>query len=867
MKILKLVLVNYGAIKTGMGCDKITIDFTKSNNKIILLSGPNGTGKTAILSSLHPFASNGTFDVRNKQPLIIKGKNGYKEIIIENDGDVYEIKHYYTPSKTSYTVKSYMKKNGMELNENGNVTSFMSLIKDELGLDMDYLRLMRLGNNVTNFIGMSGLERKNYMGNMINTADIYLQYYKKLTNDMRELKNLLSHTVDKLGKLNISDEDAEKDRKKTYESQLEEMRELSVSLSQRLAVVKYEIENRASMEEIISESKIVKGELDDVDKMLSKKTFKKVSPNVNVSELEKKLISLKAKESAMKEKRDVYLEIIDSVTNKLQDAQRNLKNEINRSDITALEEIIKSIEQDISKTNPTILEKIDTVLCTTDDVLELMKLINNQEDLMTITKGFGQGPIKQAIKFITKDKDISDYVCDNIMASRNQSMAEHCKSIYDQLCDGIVFKSNCSDKNCPMYKFWDKFYTLVSLNKDDEIKSEEFYTYAGMAFDNIKLILRNIADKRDLILKMPSAIRELFSLETMFDHMKKDEPIFDMKIVNSLLMFVKECDNYKDKLRLLSEKEIELENLKKTSNVDFLSTTVQNLVEERRNATDTFDKLTHDLETIRVDIDNLDDEIVMATSFTDITDKKKNLEDRKAELIDQYNTLKCFIAERDELEKKISSTNFIIEKKTDELNNLTYRLMEYKKLRKELESLQDEYDELELIKRANSAKEGIPTILIERYFSTVRSITNKLLENVYDKELKIVKFDVQPESFNIPYKRKGVVIPDAVYASDGERACISLALSFALSYRSMCNYNIMLLDEVDGALDNVTRMSFVHILECLIDMVGMEQVFIISHNNVFDTYPLDILSTVDDIQEEKNKLGYIIPIKKGCATD
>lgn len=865
MKILRLILKNYGAIKTGMQCDKITVDFSKSENKIILISGPNGSGKTAILSSLHPFATNGTFDVRSKQPLIVDGKNGYKEIVIKNNDDVYTIKHYYTPSKTSFTVKSYIKKNDMELNENGNVTSFMNLVKDELGLDMDYLRLMRLGANVTNFIGMTGLARKTYMGNLINSADIYIQYNKKLTNDMRELKNILSHVVDKMRKLGISDIDVEKDKKSAYEADIDNLKKELTEITQKLGITEYEISKLNTKENIIAESKSVKSKLDDVDKTLNKKSFSKMKSNTDASELQNMLNEYKSKHKFLIEKRDVYLEIIDSVSSKLDDATRNLHSELNNENIKSLENIIASINSDIASTDPSILEKVDDVKCTSDDVLELMQLLNAQEDLMTTTRGFGNGPIKQAIKIITNKKDIDD-IYRQKETSHNQSLAKICTSVFEELTNGEISKPKCKDTSCPAYKLYDEILNAMASEKDTKVESEEFYTYTEMAYNNIKLILRNITEKKELIEKMPIMIKNIFITDTLFNNMKNLEPLFDMKLVNSFLTLVKECDNYKDKMRLLAEKENELSAAKKSSNLSYWFDSVKNLTWERTKASSTIDDINSEISSLTNKIDETDDLLVMATSYNDITEKKESLEKRKTELIDECNKLNDLNNERMVLKDKENNLTFSINKKTKELNDLSYKISEYKSMKKELNYLEDEYDELELIKRATSSKEGIPTILIERYFSSIRTITNQLLENVYNRELKIIKFDIQPDSFNIPYKRKDTIVPDAMYASDGERSCISLALSFALSYKSMCDYNIMLLDEIDGVLDNDTRMNFVQILECLIDMVQMEQVFIISHNNVFDSYPLDTLYTTD-YHEEKSSIGTIINIKKECTAD
>ena len=144
MKITYLKLTNFINIVTAFKTETIEIDFSEAKNDVILLTGPNGSGKTSILSCLHPFATNGNLDVRDSNPLIVAKKDGYKEIHIENGNDLYIIQHFYTPkSPEGFIIKSYIQKNGLELNGNGNVTSFKEIIQKELGIEMDYMKFAR----------------------------------------------------------------------------------------------------------------------------------------------------------------------------------------------------------------------------------------------------------------------------------------------------------------------------------------------------------------------------------------------------------------------------------------------------------------------------------------------------------------------------------------------------------------------------------------------------------------------------------------------------------------------------------------------------------------------------------------------------
>ena len=91
------------------------------------------------------------------------------------------------------------------------------------------------------------------------------------------------------------------------------------------------------------------------------------------------------------------------------------------------------------------------------------------------------------------------------------------------------------------------------------------------------------------------------------------------------------------------------------------------------------------------------------------------------------------------------------------------------------------------------------------------------------------------------FYNKGVRLPDVKYASQGEISFLSIALSFALSSQALAKYNIMLLDEIDGPLDTRNREKFIRILERQIDRIDSEQNFLITHNSMFSSYPVDII--------------------------
>ena len=54
-------------------------------------------------------------------------------------------------------------------------------------------------------------------------------------------------------------------------------------------------------------------------------------------------------------------------------------------------------------------------------------------------------------------------------------------------------------------------------------------------------------------------------------------------------------------------------------------------------------------------------------------------------------------------------------------------------------------------------------------------------------------------------------------------------------------YNILSLDEVDGVLDQSNRFMFLTVLDRLIDLLNVEQCFIISHNSEINMRDCDVI--------------------------
>ena len=407
MKITYLKLENFVNIKAGMKKTKVEIDLTKSKNNLVLLCGPNGSGKTSLLSELHPFANSGNMDVRGETNLIIEGKDGYKEVHITDKEDKYIIKHHYLFSKKTKSVKSFISKNGIELNSNGNVKSFKEMVNEHLGIDPELLKLMRLGSNVTSLINMKSTNRKNFATKLFSDIEVYNGFYKKVSEEYRNIRAVMKSTADKISKFNIQDED-EFDKQieltqhevEMYTMEKEKLQKEIITLENKLLDIKIDDE------EVVLESfKSLQSELDSASNLLS------LVANINMSKDEYSLLYEKNKNALeltlMEYKNNIDKAITerDIYYNQKQELEETMKRAASIERIKNLKETINEYKNNIyilekelknrTKYNKTVLlllkdhcqKTIDYIrdlnIYSDSDIKRVMESIINNDDLMT----------------------------------------------------------------------------------------------------------------------------------------------------------------------------------------------------------------------------------------------------------------------------------------------------------------------------------------------------------------------------------------------------------------------------------------------------------------------------------------------------
>jgi len=262
----------------------------------------------------------------------------------------------------------------------------------------------------------------------------------------------------------------------------------------------------------------------------------------------------------------------------------------------------------------------------------------------------------------------------------------------------------------------------------------------------------------------------------------------------------------------------------------------------------------HNIEDCQNKLNGIKNYYNIYNKYNTLSLKQGILEKEYKKYYDKIDVLRNTSKRIKDINKNLSSLNEEIIDLTKKRDSLIHQKKTLKDLKEEREIVSRDFRDISLIKDAVSNTKGIPLLFINIYLEETKNIANRLLQLAFDGEFYIDDFIINESEFRIPCTGRGEQNHDVQTASGGERIMASLAMSFALIQQSNYQYNIILLDEMDGELDKRNRKLFLHILEKQCSVLHSEQIFVITHNNEFDSYPGDlILLNGHDVENYNNK--------------
>jgi DNA repair exonuclease SbcCD ATPase subunit len=854
-------------VKSGMGLDRLELKMKKFKNIITLIVGNNGTGKTGgVLANLHPFSGLGHMETREDADIIVPEKDGHKVIIFKHKKNEYYIEHYYKwmGKNRSRKISSYIKKNGEELNPSGVVSKFNLIIETEFQIDQNFLKLMRLGPNVRNFISLGGTDRKSFIAQMLAEVESYVRDQKYVSERSHLLNNALKIAIDKRKKLDVEDITIVEDTIKSKQNKVE------VLQNQKEAEIKkfFAYKGRIHTDEFDKADQEI-ASLEEEEKEIAKEMRLLESPKyVHVIDkdcndlihdydqtikgyMEQK-INLASKLAELNTKLQMLTEKYTSLDASIHEIRTSIEISELQENIKQLQESIAYYEKNYDmKDIPSVSKEALTA-----DVDKLNMILFHLEQLLVL-------PFYvldyYADHYNSYGSDLNKM--DNFAHKRLEKVIQELKS-YDKkpLSSGelsILFTpAGCKHwKECLYYQELQSMNASTKKSKEEKaslLQEQECLEGLGMIASGMYSIRRVLTMRnpeiKEYTITENDIVQCLLSKSTKFFVQKET--------VQSLLEKIEFHDKYLEDKKNLLDAQKTLELIQAKSNQMSMESLVQEqsaIMLQMNECKDKIRKLDRKMEGIN-QLLNSTEELLQDFRLMMEYDRKSGEYQRRIQSIQQRKQeLNTLLEEREkyhqresEYQSAIDTYDGMIKDVTDEIMDLHMKRSIFEELSKEIDHVQEWYEYAELIRDAVSNRTGIPKVHIMFYCRALKSIANDIIKEIYDGELILRDFIIDDNRFEIPYYTKGVNVSDIRYGSQAEISVATIAISFAILIQFMPKYNIILLDEIDGPLHETNKKRLFASLEGQLKQINCEQVFLITQSKAYNNYPVNLIITDPD---------------------
>lgn len=762
---------------------------------IISIVGLNGSGKSLLMSTMHPFSSSSRFD--KSYPIKI-GEFGYKKIVFEDKGRYFITEHEYTPKGDTHSAKSYLSiiENGIEtkLNPTGHNVMYKELVEKYMKYDTKTDKIANLSESFNGITNSSALDRKKIIESTIDAERI--EYLKKnVANILKEKKGATKGlTQYRIQLLSSRNEKEERMYLTNIESNITEIENNMPNLLNEKLDIESKLKDMGEdykdidIYELSSVIELLKeGNYDTLSQ--ARETFLTLSSNIEVKKQE--LINISDKLNTQELYRKAYLDEIE-LKNKIKEQEELIKDEVENYLSIANKEIDKdTLTQiqgyffDINYVNNLILDYSiprDEVIIIVDDIGRYIKYLDNK------------------IKFYEDNIKRYNKLSSSVIKGDNYSdipYKDNCNSC--SLYKAYVVDKKWIEDNKSLYNSWQD--GIKHLNRVKESFMRVFTISLEDEFNFIKHHLReNILRNRNTIDLVNGFMMNSFNNSNFYSIYRSIEE--SDTLLEALRGYINDYKLQIDKLHHeYDENSYNSLIMRKTALVEEI-----NKMKERHNF---LYKYTRVLELKgELSIKTMKELIFIRETKVSYDNKSKEL---KASLVNVEETI---AKKQKELSTLISEKARIKEviRNLDVTNKsiLTYN--------KEIESLGQLKDILE---------RDIPFYLLKGHLEFIENEVNNILDNLFPYSIKIIVEDEEIVISVLRHKENRVT-NDVRNCSSGEKTIIGLVLNACILH--ILGYGILCLDEVDAQLDEVNRHKFSDVIHIIMRRLNINQVFCISHN-------------------------------------
>lgn len=901
MRFLSIKLVNYIGIYNGMGLYNIDIDMTKCRHKMTIIRGENGSGKSTLSKAMGLFP--------DPNDAFIPGMPARKEIVLQDGNTLYKLVfiHGIKQNGDRDTTKAYITKTfndvAVELNENGNVSSYKDILYSELGLDANFLALSQLSNDDRGLADKKPAERKRFVNSIISSLETYNSIYKTLSKRSSNYKSMINAIVAKLNVL--GDESSIKSNLDVVESRINELQDMKDRAVTELASANSMISILDPDGSIQLENSKLSSELAISEKESSKTLAilnglfqsNNIDPASNIAKLRQSVIDKKNSliidnqiargniESFMREKESESTDLAEK-TNRLSSLKSGYNYEMLVDSVAKYRDELQAIRDDVAKVgidDITSISKEEYILA-----LEILKDL--EEHISNFKSRYDAHTMEFIINYYLEHGQVPDRdTCQDIInmqkkfSSQLQEAEDEKKLIQSRigLLDKLNLRPNtCTDNSCEFIKEAVEFSatnptkrleeldqtieycknSIYDLERDLEVNNE-----INNCINEFAVISREVKRNASILAKMPNG--DMFKDINVFFHRLLTGYSFDyMREIYKYIDLANEFDTYKSIAKVLADYEAELKVYEsKADIIESLITSINSINESLKGIED---RITSTLQ----EVSDREKQISSLQERESVFDAILFQMDKNAPVVEKINNLRNKLQENNRKMQDIQKSLEVCEKCKQDIHAITFQLEPFMKERDKLvhtvemmkdylaekKQLETNYEFIETIKYYSSPTTGIQLVFMELYMGKIIALANELLGYLFGGQFVIQPFVINDTEFRIPCLGSGYLNDDISSMSSSQIGMISMILSFALLHHSSTKYNIIKLDEIDGPLDYNNRTYFMDVLNRIMNIMGTEQCIMISHNSELQVDDCDIILLRHDPNNTDYSRGNII---------
>ena len=894
MKIEYLSLVNYAGIYAGTLLDRIDIDFTKCINKMIVIKGDGGSGKSTIMNAFSLFPDSNR-DIR-------VGYSGQKSGILNNNGQIYKFKIYYewNPKTNSRsTTRCFIQKQTVdgfvELNSGGTVRSYFDILETEFGIDPNFISLSYLSTEDKGIVAKTPAERKKAVGYALDDIEVYNnmnKVFSKKSNIVKAMLNAVSAKINSIG--------TEENINNTLTS-LEQQILLLSKERDKLMTTLGKIDNEISTLDPDGTAQSMKKELIEKINLLTVERNKHRSMLNYYATHEKhalvdnelkdtslameKLLSINLDRQSLVNKRDDMKSKLQELLSVQEEESRAIELKTQRLLSLQSECIYDNIEEQISKYKAMIneYEKVfdsmhitDALSITKDEYVTGLNVLKDIKDLIDATRSFVYPyTLEESTDAILNNVDIMrEYnsllekksIAENNLISLGNDY-NYNRGLLEKMSALELRPTKCNIDTCPFIKDaleaskkkpqekLDILDEQITLNqKDFDVYSKRITELEDVlqCVANLKIIIRNIEVNRAIISKLP--VKDLFlNKHNLLQKIANQSPFNEINEIYSSISIAGMFEDYKiakDNLykletdyKLYESRNIILEEL--NTDIETLNNKLNVVLNDIKNKNAEIRAIDSAIVEKEIIYDATDKFIRMIKQFQSINSEVDELTSRLDKVTSNMSKLDSALERRLNISVDLQRVAEQLEPIMSQREQLNYQLDLLNNYKVEYQELSDKYTKLELVKRYSSpSKEGIQNRFIEVYMNETRVMANEILKLFFGGRLELYPYDLS-DGFRIPCYSyfSNMLQNDVSDCSRSEKAMASLAISISLMNQasSSSSYNILKLDEIDEGLDAQNANAFMPALHRIFDILNIEQCLMVTHSDKVDLSSCDII--------------------------